>query len=175
MPKPIRPSQLAGLLMQHRTSLYAYIFSCVRNHADAEDILQNVSVAAMESYRQLQSQEGFLPWAREIARRRVLAHHRQSHRQQPFDPELVQVLSEAAERVEEAEPASDHHVALLSCLEGLPPESRKLISARYRERGGDANELANRFGHSVQSIYARIKRIKLALRHCVEKKLAREL
>ena len=175
MPRPIRQSQLASLLMQHRTSLYAYIFACVRHHADAEDILQSVSIAAMESYRQLQTEEGFLPWAREIARRRVLAHHRLAHRQQAFDPELVQALSEAAERVEEAAPASDHHVALMACLEALPAESRRLISARYRDRGGDADKLAERFGHSVQSIYARIKRIKIALRNCVEKRLEREM
>lgn len=174
MPKPLRPGLIAKLLMQHRTALYAYIFACVRHHADAEDILQNVSIAVMESYKQLQTEDGFLPWAREIARRRVLAHYRQSHREQAFDPELIQALSEAADRIEEAEPASDHHVALLACLEKLPPESRKLISARYRDRGGDASQLAHRFGHSVQSIYARIKRIKIALRNCVEKRLAHE-
>ena len=47
--KTFRPGNVAKLLMQHRTSLYAYIFSCVRNHADTEDILQNVSVAVIES------------------------------------------------------------------------------------------------------------------------------
>ena len=41
--------QITRLLMQHRTALYGYIYACVRNHADAEDILQNVSVAVTES------------------------------------------------------------------------------------------------------------------------------
>ena len=68
------PPQVARLLMQHRTSLYGYIFACVRNHEDTEDILQNVSVAVVESVSQLKDEAGFLPWAREIARRRVLAH-----------------------------------------------------------------------------------------------------
>ena len=62
--------QIARLMMHHRTALYGYIFACVRNHADAEDILQNVSVAVTESIDRLTSEDGFLPWAREIARRR---------------------------------------------------------------------------------------------------------
>ena len=86
--------------MQHRTALYSYLFSCVRNHADAEDLLQNVSMAVMESFEQLTSEDGFLPWAREIARRRILAHRRTHKRESPYDPEILQALAEAADRVE---------------------------------------------------------------------------
>src|SRR6516225_2345876 len=81
--------QIARLLMQHRTALYGYIYACVRNHADAEDILQNVSVAVTESIDKLADEAGFLPWAREIARRRVLAHRRSNAREQAWDPELL--------------------------------------------------------------------------------------
>ena len=72
----LQQGQVARLLMQHRATLYGYIFACVRNHADAEDILQNVCVAVTESIDRLTSEDGFLPWAREIARRRILAHRR---------------------------------------------------------------------------------------------------
>src|SRR5258707_6945422 len=95
--------QIARLLMQHRTALYGYIFACVRNHTDAEDILQNVCVAVVESIGQLRDEEGFLPWSREIARRRVLAHKRLAQREQAFDPDLVRCLAEAARRVERRE------------------------------------------------------------------------
>ena len=57
----LRQGQIARLLMQHRATLYGYIFACVRNHADAEDILQNVSVAVTESIDRLTSEAGFLP------------------------------------------------------------------------------------------------------------------
>src|SRR5258707_6727833 len=88
--------QIARLLMQHRTALYGYIFACVRHHADAEDILQNVSVAVMESIDQLRDEAGFLPWSREIARRRVLAHKRLAQRERALDSEVVRSLAEAA-------------------------------------------------------------------------------
>ena len=111
--------QITRLLMQHRTALYGYIYACVRNHADAEDILQNVSVAVTESIDRLTDEGGFLPWAREIARRRILAHRRTAGREQAFDPELLGRLAEAAERVEEDCPSSTHRSALMT--RNIPP------------------------------------------------------
>lgn len=172
--KRIPQGEVARLLMQHRTALYGYIFACVRNHVDAEDILQNVSVAVTESIQHLQNEAGFLPWAREIARRRVLAHRRATRREMPIDPELVQRLAEAADRLEQTQPASDHHAALLACLERLPPKSRKLIFMRYNGTVTSVSELAARFGRTVQAVYAQVKRIKAALRNCVERRLALE-
>jgi RNA polymerase sigma-70 factor (ECF subfamily) len=160
--------------MQHRTALYGYVFACVRNHDDAEDIFQIVSVAVTESISRLTDEAGFLPWAREIARRRILAYRRNTRREQPFDPEVMRRLAEAADRVERVQPASRQRAALTACLESLPTESRRLILMRYDESAKSAEELAEHFGRSVQSIYAWIKRIKVALRECVERRLAME-
>ena len=170
----LRQGQVARLLMQHRATLYGYIFACVRNHADAEDILQNVCVAVTESIDRLTGEDGFLPWAREIARRRVLAHRRLAMREQPCDPEVVRSLAEAAERVEERRPASVQQAALMACLEKLPPASRRLIVQRYDGSVQGAEQLAGLFRRSVQGIYAQIKRIKAALRACVERRLRTE-
>jgi RNA polymerase sigma-70 factor (ECF subfamily) len=165
---------VARLLLQHRTALYGYIYACVRDHADTADILQNVSMAVTESIGELRTEDGFLPWAREIARRRVLAHHRKSARERAVDPELAQRLAEAAERVEQDRPASDRHAALLECLKDLPPASRRLILRRYDGSVADIGELARRAGRTIQAVYAQIKRTKLALRQCVERRLAAE-
>jgi len=171
----VRQGEVARLLMQHRTALYGFIFACVRNHADTEDILQNVSVAVTESIGQLSDESGFLPWAREIARRRVLAHCRSAQRELACDPEVVRVLAEAAERVEQDQPSAPHRAALMACLEQLPGESRKLITMRYDGQAGRVSHLAAHFGRSVQSIYAQLKRIKMALRECIGRRLALEL
>ncbi len=169
-----RQVEAARMLMQHRSALYSYIFACVRNHADAEDVLQTTTVAVMEAAEQLRDADGFLPWAREIARRRVLAHRRGTAREQPSDPDLVLALADAAERLDEREPIGPRQLALRDCLDRLPPNSKLLITSRYDPESGDAAELAEKFGHSVQSVYARIKRIKLALRKCVERRIARD-
>jgi len=171
---PVRHAEVVRLLMQHRTALYGFIFACVRNHDDTEDILQNVSVAVTESIGQLKNEAGFLPWAREIARRRVLAHRRGMCREFVCQPELVQALAEASGRVDREVPASPHHAALMACLEALPGQSRKLILMRYDGASGNVARLAEQFGRSVQSIYAQLKRIKIALRECVGRRLALE-
>ena len=80
----------------------------MRSHDDTEDILQIVSVAVTESIAQLRDEEGFLPWAREIARRRILAHRRGARRELACDPEVVRALAEASERMEREQPASAH-------------------------------------------------------------------
>lgn len=167
--------QAARLLMQHRTNLYAYIFACVRNHPDAEDILQNVSVAVMESLGQVNDESGFVPWAREVARRRILALQRSQRRWQPVDPEVVARLAEVA-ALNECAPESSHlRAALMACLEKLPADNQRLIAMRYDGSVKDIAELANQFGRSVQAVYAQIKRIKAILRDCVSHRLELEM
>jgi RNA polymerase sigma-70 factor (ECF subfamily) len=168
------PAQAAQWLMRHRTALYAYVFAGVRNHADAEDVLQNVSLAVVESCGTLRDADGFLAWALEIARRRMLEHYRRTQRDQVLDPELLAQLADAAVRIESRLPSSRYQAALQTCLEGLPPTSRELMRMRYDGASGGIAELAERFQRSVQSIYAQIKRIKSALRECVERRLATE-
>lgn len=169
-----RQDQAARLLLRHRSALYGYIFACVRNHADAEDVLQNVCVAVTQSFGQLTAEAGFLPWAREIARRRILAHRRAGRREVPLDPDLVRHLAEAADRVEKEWPAEEQWAALAACLEQLPPHSRQLIARRYDGSVSGMQELADQLGRSVQSVYAQLKRIKALLRECVRRRLMRD-
>jgi RNA polymerase sigma-70 factor, ECF subfamily len=165
----------ARLLARYRPALCGYLFACVRNHADVEDLFQEVSVVVLESIAQLRCETEFLCWAREIVRRRVLAHFRHQAREQVIDPELVQRLADAAECLEERAPATERESALLACLESLPERSRRLIALRYNGSAGSAEKLSRLFQLSVQAVYALIKRIKSALRVCVERRLGKEL
>jgi RNA polymerase sigma-70 factor (ECF subfamily) len=171
---PATHGEVARLLIKHHTALYVYIFACVRSHHDAEDILQNVSVVVMESLDDLRDVDGFLPWAREIARRCVLAHWRKARRERPLDPELLRTLAEAADDLEREGASDEHSEALMACLEGLPPDSRRLIARRY-DGATDVGGLARQLGRTVQSVYAQLKRIKAALRDCVRRRLTSEV
>jgi RNA polymerase sigma-70 factor (ECF subfamily) len=167
-----RQAKLVELLTQHRVALQGFILACVRNHSDAEDIFQEVSLAISQLLDRLQRDEDFLVWAREIARRRILAFYRERGRERTLDPELLRQLAEAAERLEHRRPSSLREAALSACLEALPEKSRQVIEARYG--ACSAEQLAAQFGRSLQSIYATVKRIKMALRDCVHQRLARE-
>ena len=120
-------SDVSRLLIEHRARLMAYLVSCVRNYVDAEDLFQEVSIAAINSAGALGSANEFLPWAREIARRRVLAQFRKSKRLTPVDPELAKRLAETAAMLDQSSEVPARMEALHACLESLPQESRKLL------------------------------------------------
>jgi len=164
----------ATLLLKHRDSIFAYVLACVRSFADADDVLQTVSVAVLESADAPSDDLRFLAWAREIARRRVLDHFRRSKRLLPLDPDVVTKLADAAERIERQRSGVTHGEALLECLERLPPESQQLLQARYDGSAKDTGALARRFGRSEQGVSSLLYRIRQALRDCVERRLRAE-
>ncbi|MDX1563966.1 MAG: sigma-70 family RNA polymerase sigma factor [Phycisphaeraceae bacterium] len=172
--KPDSRSSVAALLMRHRDALYAYVLSCLRSHNDVEDVLQNVSVAVIETEDPPTEDDQFLAWSREIARRRVLEHWRKSKRLLPIDPLIAQRLAEAADRMERQHPSSPRREALLACLQKLPPESQQLIAARYDGSARDVCDLARRFGRSEQGVYSLLYRIRNALRSCVDQQMSTE-
>jgi len=159
------------MLIEHRAILLGFLLSCVRNHADAEDLFQEVSVAAMRSAGDLRDRNGFLPWAREIARRRTLAHYRKSKRLTPIDPELATRLAETAAEMDRSNRVPARVEALHDCLDALPAVSRKLITLRYEDHRRPVEKIAEQFGRTVQATYAILKRSRLLLRDCVEQKL----
>lgn len=165
-------TEAVGLLMRHRTALYAFLYACLLDHHDAEDVLQDVSATVLRSFGDLRDEAGFLPWAREIARRCAMNHGRKGRREQSLDPQLVVALADAADRLERDRPGPQYEDALRACLAQLPPNSRGLIARRYDGSVGSVQELAREVGRSVQSVYATLKRIKGDLRQCVERRLA---
>ncbi len=159
------------LLMAHRSLLYAYIHACVRNHHDAEDIWQDVSVAVLQSIETLRHESEFLAWAREIARRRVLGFRRKSSHQRALDPALVQALSDAAERLNEHTSTEAHLDAFRTCIEQLPEESRRVLAQRYSDQA-DLTGIAREMGRSLQGVYALLKRLRISLRECVQRRIS---
>lgn len=168
-------SEETRLVMQHRTALYSYIFSCVRDHTDAEDILHDVCVIAIESFEQLKEKESFFPWVREIAFHQVLAHLKKKKKETPFNPHVVAALADAVNQVEQKQSRLNFRDAMMKCLDKLPAQSRELIMMRYDDSESGIAGIASQSGKSVHSIYSRLKRIKTVLRDCVAKQLASEV
>jgi RNA polymerase sigma-70 factor (ECF subfamily) len=131
-------------------------------------------LTATVRFDQLRDESGFLPWAIEIARRQILAHHRKASRRTVLDPEAVSALaSDAIESAREHAP-SRRADALLQCLEALPAHSVDLILTRYDESFTTMEQLAGRLQRTVSATYALLKRIRLTLGECIERKLAAE-
>jgi RNA polymerase sigma-70 factor (ECF subfamily) len=164
------PARVTQLLMKHRAELFAYLMAAVRNLHDAEDLLQDVSLAASASWSQYRPGTPFLPWAREIARRRLLHYgKRRGRRPALLEPEVLEQLDRAA--VESEEPLDPRRDALRRCLEELGSRGRRILEMRYGEKL-EVPRIADLLGRTVQAAYALLKRTKQVLRECVERRLS---
>lgn len=166
------PAAIAALLMRHRADLAAYVRAAVRDPHEAEDLLQEVSMAAAASWEEFEPGTNFRAWAREIARRRLLDRAKRSARRPALmEPRVLEALDRAAaSRDDAAEPPERE--ALRLCLEGLQVTSRSVLSLRYAERKG-VPRIAQELGRTVQAAYAILKRAREALRECVNRRLGR--
>jgi len=163
---------LARLLLRHRAGLLGYLFACLRNHDEAQQVLQELARTIAEGKGRLPAEHEFLSWARDNARAQILARGRFGQNQRPLDPVLVQRLSEAAVRIEAMRPAADYQAELLSCLEKVSVRGRLLLAMRHDPSVRDLAELARRLGRSIQETYALLKDVKTQLRNCVERRSA---
>ncbi|WP_197527386.1 sigma-70 family RNA polymerase sigma factor [Pirellulimonas nuda] len=160
------------LLIEHRNSLFGFIFAAVRDHDAAEEVLQEVSVAVCESSGSFQVGTNFGAWAREIARRRVLAYWRQRDaRPALLSDELLQNVSDGFRRVEEQSAPIEQRKALRTCLAKLEPTLRQLIEQRYAKRIS-LGDLAVQMGRKQETVRKSLYRARMALRKCIEFRLA---
>jgi RNA polymerase sigma-70 factor len=166
--------KIASLLMRHNSVIYGYILACLRNCADADDVLQEVTVAAIRSDVVPPTDADFLRWVREVARRRVLEFLRDRGRFRPLDPRLSQRLLDQSAWMEQADGGLSIRDAVSRCVGKLSEEQRRLVAARYGGEHEKVEQLARRFGRSPGGVYQLLHRIRLMLRACVERRLAVE-
>lgn len=76
----------ASLFEEHRGMLERFVKLRIASHADAEDVLQEISVTAYRKYKQLRDPQHFKPWLLTIARSRCTDYYRARavRRETPF-------------------------------------------------------------------------------------------
>jgi RNA polymerase sigma-70 factor (ECF subfamily) len=146
------------------------LFIAVRAHSLelVEEVLQATYVACFESLGRYEPRGTLLPWLRGIAynrlRRELDSRSRHAHAdalEHALADEAARALQEPAE-VDEAILA-----ALRRCLERLTPRARDLLERRHAH-GASLEELAVQFARSRAGIASMLKRIRLAVRTCME-------
>ncbi len=170
LPPSSQASQIPVLLMRNRTALLGFILAAVRNHHDAEDILQEVCMIACEKAGQFEPGSNFMAWARAIAINRIHASRRKN-RNLILDPTLLEGLSRGADILDrEAERREARYEALKCCMQNLQAKQKKLMEGRYGEKL-DIDALAERVGKNVEAVYKALLRIRMGLRECILRRL----
>jgi len=157
-------------LTAHRRQLYAFIYSLLTDHADAEDVYQRCSMIMWEKFDQFDSTCDFLPWAMGIAFYEVKNFLRVSSRDRHRFSE--QLLNQLFERMSYQK--SDHSTQMLSlekCLKSLRQKDLWLVEQVYWERR-KCSAVAEELGMKINALYDRVGRIRSQLKDCVRRRVA---
>lgn len=165
-----RYEEFLALFTRDRERVFAYIYSLLPHHADAEDVFQRCSLLLWRKFAQFDPAGRFLSWACGIAFYEVCNFLRVSGRDRlRLDMDLVGQLAER--RLETIDRDEDRLDALRACLDKLNDRERELIQRVYR--GDDSVKvLAEAAGRSSQTLYNQLSRTRRKLFDCVQRALA---
>jgi RNA polymerase sigma-70 factor (ECF subfamily) len=167
-------SQLVNELLENRDAMLGFIMALTRDHAVAEEIFQDVAKAILEEANQGRAVAQFMPWAREIARRRVSEFYRRNAQRRQIEsisPSMEEVVCQAfAENEKTLEASQARLQALLECLEGLSGPNRQAVEGLYRQRKS-VRDIAGALGWSEQSVKNALWRSRKTLAECIRRKV----
>jgi RNA polymerase sigma-70 factor (ECF subfamily) len=167
-------AQLVNELLENRDAILGFIMALTRDYAVAEEIFQEVAKAILEEANQGRAVAHFMPWAREIARRRVSEFYRRNAQRRQIEsvsPSMEEVVCQAfAENEKTLEAGQARLQALLECLEGLSGRNREAVEGFYRQRKS-VRDIAAALGWSEQSVKNALWRSRKTLAECVRQKV----
>ena len=171
-------SLLVKRLLEQRRSVFGFIYALTRDMDAAEEIFQEVSVAILDEAAQDTAVEDFLPWVRELARRRTAEYYRhRSHQstKETLAGSMLKAVDQAFEENEETrEESSRRRRHLLECIEALPPTQREMIELRYRDQKS-ISRVAAILDWKIPAVKVALSKIKRILADCLHaKEAARE-
>jgi RNA polymerase sigma-70 factor, ECF subfamily len=167
--------ELVQELARHQGLIQAYAYAIVRDFHIAEDVYQDVALILAERWAELPRGDELKPWLRETTRRKALEARRKHQKTGPVLSEEVLVLvgghfgdTPAMER--ERQRSHDLSAAMAHCLSQIHEAPREVLEARYG-RSRSCEQIAAEMGRTIQSIYALIKRARVSLAECVDRRL----
>ncbi|MBB5350703.1 RNA polymerase sigma-70 factor (ECF subfamily) [Haloferula luteola] len=157
-------------LIALQSELRVFIHHLAPYYAGTEDVLQEVNMLLLEKRSKFTPGTHFKAWAFRFARNVMMNHLRKLKRERQFvfSLELVETLAEEHEN--EPDDRQQRMGALSQCLKNLDDDHRELLLSRYRKYGAIA-EAADASALTASGLRARIHRLRIALRRCIEQKL----
>jgi RNA polymerase sigma-70 factor, ECF subfamily len=156
---------LGQLMVRYEGAVYAIALRRLNNHAEAEELCQEVFVQAMEKLEQLRQPECFGGWIRSIAKR--MAINRAVRRSPLLSSQPDELDNCAEERTPLASAlASEERSQVRAGMRRLRKLDRQTLEAFYVQ-GRSLVEMSNAFESPVGTIKRRL--------HVARKRLAREL
>lgn len=127
---PYEPHAPDAIGLEYLDSLFSYAMVLTRNHAEAEDLVQETYVRAMPAMKRLRSESNVKAWFFKILRNAWLNHLRKRR----TGPEIAWTDVEDDAVKDIAEPSQDAYHALVSKMEREQVQAAiQALSAKFRE------------------------------------------
>lgn len=163
-------------LLRDRVKILSYLDSILGDFHLAEDCFQELCAAAVGKDDYFEDETHLLRWSLRAGRNKAIDSVRRRSRQECLlDSEILEALEEQwlAESSNALENDSDRVQALKACLDELTDNSRRIVDLRYTE-GLKSGRIAEILGRKVEAVYRSLARSHVALRECMERRLAKE-
>ena len=169
-------SDLTRKFLEQRDGLLGFILALTRDREAAEEIFQETGLVIVQEAGRGARVDQFLPWAHEIARRRVAEYYRKNARRSSIERSAV--LDDAVSLAFEenaADPVElqQNRKHLEDCLEGLSKEQKRLLDRRYRDQA-PLRDIARDADTTEGSVKVLLWRVRRQLARCIEGKFSTE-
>nr|WP_261344835.1 sigma-70 family RNA polymerase sigma factor [Neorhodopirellula pilleata] len=156
------------LFALHERQVRGFLFTLLPNRDAVDEVMQEVSVVLWKKFSELESDDGFLPWAFVVSKFEVLMYRRRLARDRfVFDEHLIGLLAAEHPIEDTKKPVQE---ILKTCLVQLSDADRTLVLSVYAS-GVKVVSIAERMGVSSNSLYKSLGRLRRKLQQCVEAKM----
>ncbi|MCM8535952.1 MAG: sigma-70 family RNA polymerase sigma factor [Lentisphaeraceae bacterium] len=147
--------------------LLAYAYSMLKNHATAEDVVQNAYVVIVKKYEQFQAGTSMIAWCRAIVRLQVLSYIKKQKKEVSLEDQILYDAVDAAFEEFQTGTITVRHEYLRECIAKLPEKGRKTITLRYMEKLG-YEDISSSLGMKLEAVRKSLFRVKQKLRACID-------
>lgn len=162
------PQAATQIILQHQGVIRSYLARLAPDPVTADDLAQEVFLAALQSLDRIDPALGIRPYLLGIARNlaRTAWRERLKGRRVSGD-HLFEALAQrpGPERPEE------RLAALGECLKRLPPKAAHVVLRHYRDEDR-CDEIARDLGTTASTVRSTLTRVRKALHDCIRLRLA---
>ena len=155
-----------------QASIAGYVTAVVGDAHAADDVMQNIAVAALRRFADYDRDRPFIAWAMGIAKIEILTVRRdQARAASRFRGPTVESLATVWQEIQHE--ADGRALALGHCLRAVSGRKRDLLALRY-EQERPLTEIADQLRMSAVAVRVALSRLRSALQACIARRLAAE-
>jgi RNA polymerase sigma-70 factor (ECF subfamily) len=173
----------AQLMRLHEKQIYNFTYRMLGSEGEAEDLTQDILIAAFRGIRSFRGEAKFSTWLYRIAlnqarnRLKYLSRRNFFARQRRRTNYGVNTVSESPEGLPDSAPTPeqwtmtrDLAAQVQECLNHIPPQARQILVLRDIQ-GFSYNEMSAMLSLKPGTVKSRLHRARAAMRQCLSEKL----